>query len=65
MTELVWDTYKCECGGTAVMKLVSLVAHCDQCPRVFAAVDVGDRRWFPNIDEANAAYRATQEKRAT
>jgi hypothetical protein len=45
------------------MPLVSLVAHCDQCPRVFAAVSIGDRRWFANIDEANAAYGAAQKLR--
>jgi hypothetical protein len=59
MTELVWNIYPCECGGTAVMPLVSLVARCDRCPRVYAAVAVGDRRWFANIDEANAAYNQT------
>jgi len=55
-TELVWDAYHCECGGTAVMPLMSLVARCDRCPRVYAAIAIGKRQWFPNIDAANEAY---------
>ena len=64
MTELVWDVYRCECGGEALMGLVSLVAHCPDCPRVYARFAINKGAWFANIDEANAAYRASREERA-
>lgn len=52
MTELAWDSYRCQCGGEAVMGIMSLVAHCDKCPRVYVSSFSGNR-WYSNIAEAN------------
>ena len=61
MSELAWDSYKCKCGGDAVMGIMSLVARCDKCPRVFAYVSMtGKGRWFPDINAANEAYRSEE-----
>ncbi len=52
MSELAWASYRCECGGTAVMGVMSLVAHCDRCPRVYVHGRYA-RGWFANVEEAN------------
>lgn len=56
-TGLAWDTYRCECGGEAPMGIMSVVAHCQSCPRVYVT-GVYARGWFSNIDAANAAENA-------
>ena len=64
MSDLAWDSYSCNCGGTAVMGVMSLVARCDKCPRVYAQVDMsGGGRWFSTIADANKAYHEANEKR--
>jgi hypothetical protein len=58
-----WDAYECECGGRAAMGVMSLVAHCDKCPRVYAQVSMsGKGQWFPNIDAANEEYAANNQE---
>jgi Bacterial regulatory protein, Fis family len=53
---LLWATYRCDCGGTAVMGIMSLVAKCPDCPRVFAHAE-SEPRWYPSIDAAFEAFR--------
>ncbi len=50
-TGLVWDSYICNCGGHALMGIMSLVARCPNCPRVYAM-----GRWHASLDEANKEY---------
>jgi hypothetical protein len=55
--------YRCECGAWANMGIMSLVARCPNCPRVYACFDQNGR-WFANIDEANAAYHQSQRAKS-
>lgn len=52
MTQLVWDVYHCKCGGEAAMGIMSLIAKCDKCPRVYASGQYA-RGWFSSREEAN------------
>jgi hypothetical protein len=53
-TGLCWDSYQCECGGIAPMGIMSLVAYCLNCPRVY----VHAKGWYRSIYAANEAERA-------
>jgi hypothetical protein len=56
-TGLAWSEYRCSCGGRAAMGIMSLVARCDTCPRVYV-FGMRAHGWYSDIEAANKAEAA-------